>query len=229
MTVHHQSHQERIDSGLGFEWDTLPAWVTSIKHCEGSEELLRLRRQKKSHHGIELLTSLQHLWASQVNQDFLDMICRLENLTFLSLDNVTAHDLSRLSQLKKLKTLCIEHAPKIEHLSWLADLPDLEGLALQDCKHLHEITSVSRLTGLRSLALEGGTWSPMTVETLQPLASIANLSYLFLTNLKASDASLQPLKQLKQLKVLQCGNFFPAQEFQSLAATLPELRCDWFA
>ena len=228
MTVQHQSHQDHIDSGLGFEWDTLPEWLTSVDRCNEKDDLLRLRRERKSHKGVKHLKQLKRLWAYAVDQDFLDEICELENLELLSIDRVTAKDFSALGKLKNLKTLIVESASSIEHIEWVIGLDNLIGLGLENCKNLHDLQPLSHCTKLKSLGVEGGMWAPMKVKSLQPLSSLINLSYLFLTNLKVADGSLQPLANLKKLKTIQCADFFAKNEFATLSLALPGVRCQWF-
>ena len=228
MTIHHQIHQDRIDSGLGFEWDTLPDWLTSIESHNQNDHSLRLRREKKSHKGVSSLKQLKKLWAFGVDQDYLNEISELENLELLFMDKVTAKDFSGLAKLKNLKFLIIQNAPVIESVDWVNNLKTLIGLAFENCKNLHDIQSLSECTNILSLGIEGGMWAPMKLNSFKPLSNLINLEYLFLTNLKVNDGSLQPLASLKKLKIIQCANFYAKNEFSSLALALPRTRCQWF-
>lgn len=227
MTVHHQDHRDRIDSGLGFEWDTLPPYMTSIEGSSAGQTVLRLQREKKSHKGVRSLKSLRTLWAYAVDQQFLDEICELDNLELLAIEKVTAKDFSGLGSLKKLKKLIIENGTPLERLDWIAALPELNGLSISNCKKLHDLQPLADCVQLRSLGVEGGMWEPMKVHSLQPLSKLKGLEYLFLTNLEVSDGSLLPLTHLSNLKVIQCANYFSTQEFLALSLALPNVRCSW--
>lgn len=228
MTVHHEAHQERIDSGLGFEWDLLPEWVTRVEDCSGAESSLRLRRDKSSHRGIGTLRSLTALWAYGVNQPFLDEICQLDRLELLALDKVTARDLSGLGGLNHLERLIIENCPDLGELNWVASLSRLKGLSLVNCRGLDDLGPLSVCTRLTALGVEGGTWSPMHLSSLGPVSALGDLEYLFLVNTKVADGSLRPLRGLTKLNAIQCGDFFAKEEFAALADALPGARCDWF-
>lgn len=228
MTVHHEAHQERIDSGLGFEWDLLPEWVTKVEDCSGTESSLRLRRDNTSHRGIGTLRSLTALWAYGVNQRFLDEICQLDRLALLALEKVTARDLHGIGGLDHLERLIIENCADLGNLGWMGSLSRLKGLSLVNCRGLDDLGPLSVCTRLTALGVEGGTWSPMQVPSLGPLSALSELEYLFLVNTRVADGSLRPLSNLANLRALQCGDFFAKQEFAALAEARPEVRCDWF-
>ena len=228
MTIQHRAHQERIDAGLGFEWDLLPAWTTSVASCPSETELLRLCRDKNYFLGLENLRSLKTLWTYGVNQAFLDTICATDSLETLSIDKVTAKDFSELAKLSRLKTLVIENASGLQTLDWLPSCHQLRRFSIENCVNVQSIDPVSFCTKLTALGLEGGMWKPMKVSTLAPLAGLESLTHIFITNLVVGDGSLQALKGIKQLQVIQCANFFSAEEFADLASALPSLTCDWF-
>jgi len=228
VTIHHQAHRERIDAGLGFEWDLLPPWQTSVVGCPGETETLRLRRDKTHYRGLEALRSLTSLWAYGVDQSFLETICAAGSLETLSIDKVTAKDFSGLARLSQLKTLVIENAGGLQTLDWLPSCKRRDRFAIEGCINVQSIHPLSLCTNLSALGLEGGMWKPMKVASLSPLARLESLSHLFMTNLRVGDGSLLALRSLRSLQVLQCAKFFSADEFSGLAAALPALRCDWF-
>jgi Leucine-rich repeat (LRR) protein len=228
MAIHHQSHQERIDSGLGFDWDLLPSWVTSSQNIKEDQTELRLRREQKSHKGLKHFQHLKRLWAYGVNQDFIDEIAELKNLETLYVEKLTAQDLSPLWKLKNLRFLIIRGATSIENLDWVEGLNSLTGLSVENCKKVTELQPLAQLSNLTAIGIEGGMWEPMRVQTLSPLSGINSLEYLFMTNLRVSDGSLKPLHSLSKLKEIQCANFFSKEEFCELSKARPDVQCDWF-
>lgn len=228
MTIHHQSHQDRIDSGLGFEWDILPPWVKSSQDIKVGQTELRLRREGKWHKGLQNFCQLKRLWSYGVNQDFLDEIVELENLETLYIEKLTARDLSPLCKLKKLRFLIICGATSIENLNWVEGLESLVGFSVENGKKITDIGPLARLPNLTAIGIEGGMWESMRVETLSPLSTISSLEYLFMTNLRVNDGSLKPLHGLSRLKAIQCANFFSKVEFDALSQARPDLRCEWF-
>ena len=228
MAIHHQAQQERVDAGLGFDWDLLPASVDAAGKIPALATQAQLRRVGKSHRGISELVHVRQLWAYAVDQNFLDEICQMEQLELLHLDKVTATDLSSLRKLSKLTSLTVINASKVQDLAWVPQHAGLQAIAIGELKAIHDLTPLSTLTHLRALGVEGGVWTPMQVATLAPLAALSNLESLFITNLQVTDKSLQPLHALANLRVLQCAKFFARDAFVSLAAARPGLSCDWF-
>lgn len=228
MTIHHQSHSERIDARLGFEWDKLPPFLHRVDEIPLATTQVRFRRVGKSHRGIRNLKGLESLWAYGVDQDFLEEICSLHTLRLLYIEKVTAIDLSVISTLPSLGSLSVIGATKINNLSWIPTHQSLRSLAIENLKHVHDLTPLSQLTQLKALAVEGSMWSPMQVLSLSPLSVLGLLEFLFITNLRVEDQSLRPLHNLQKLRALQCARFFPHDEFRCLAQARPQLRCDWF-
>lgn len=227
MTIHHQSHQDRIDSGLGFEWDILPPWVTSLQDIKEDLTELRLRREGKWQTGLRNFRQLKRLWCYGVNQEFLDEIADLENLDTLCIEKLTAQDLSPLWKLARLRILVVRGSTSIENLNWVGGLQSLRGLSFESCKKLTDIGPLAQLPDLAAVGIEGGMWTPMRVETLAPLSKISSLEYLFMTNLRVNDGSLKPLHNLSRLKVMLCANFFSKEEFCEMAKARTEVRCNW--
>lgn len=227
MTIHHESHADRIAAGIGFEWDLLPPRTSSMAEVDGNVEELHVARVRKSHRGIGSLRRLRRLWAHAVDQDFLDEICQLESLEMLCAQSVTASDLTGLASLPQLRRLVVKDAPKAEDLEWLRSMRSLEALGLENLKRVGELEPLASLTRLRSLGVEGSLWTPMRVRSLEPLQGLRQLEFLFLTNLRVQDKSLQPLLALPDLRVLQCARFYPASEFMALAIARPSLKCHW--
>jgi len=228
VTVANEHHRERVDAGVGFEWDLLPPVVERPDDVTSSATDVRLRRTRSSHRGIAKLGHVRRLWAYAVDQHFLDEICDMHTLELLHLERVTATDLSRLSGLTRLTRVSVVDATKVEDLGWIPSHDSLRALALENLKRVHDLERLERLPQLRSLAVEGSMWTPMRVATLAPLSGLTNLEALFLTNLRVADGSLEPLHSLERLGVLQCARFFARDEFRRLELARPSLRCDWF-
>jgi hypothetical protein len=227
MTIE-DPHRDRIDAGVGFDWELLPPFVERPDEIAPGSTDVRLQRVRASHRGIAALGSIVRLWAYAVDHSFLDEICRMLSLELLYLEHVTATDLSGLGRLSRLTRLIVVDATKVEDLDWVPSLDSLEALALENFKRVHDLSPLARLTRLRALGIEGSLWTPMRVATLRPLSDLPSLEALFLTNLRVADRSLEPLHGLRRLRVLQCAKFFPRVEFQRLENALPDLRCQWF-
>ncbi len=220
--------QDRIDAGIGFDWDSLPPHRTSLADLAHDAEELRFRRERSSHRGIQWFRSLRRLWLYCVNQEFLEEVCELPAVELLFIDRLTATDLTPLRKLQRLRRLILQGGTKIQDLDWVTGLPPLEAFAIENFKRVFHLDALASLTSLSALGVEGSMWTTMRVHSLAPLSQIHGLRSLFLTNLRTSDRSLRHLYSLTGLEVLQCAGFFGDEEFVRLREALPRLRCDWF-
>jgi hypothetical protein len=222
------SHQDRIDAGLSFDWDSLPPYRSSLDDLELDSTELRFRRERSSHRGIHRLKRLRRVWLAAVNQPFLEEIAEISTIEMLHVDGLTATDMSPLEHLSRLRHLILIGGTKVDRLDWVSRLPPLEGLALENFRRISKLDPISSLKSLSALAIEGSTWTAMRVDSLAPISELRGLRYFFFTNLRASDHSLRPLRVLTELKAIECGALFPDEQFVALHQALPELRCDWF-
>jgi hypothetical protein len=223
------SHQDRIDAGVGFDWDNLPPCQTTLDEVSSTAQELRFHRERSSHRGIHRFKNLRRLWLYAVNQDFLDEIVQLPDIESLYIEGLTATNLNVLNQLPRLRRLILTPGNKITNLDWVASLSHLESLSLESFNQVLHLDPLASLTKLSALGIEGSTFTPMRVTSLAPVSALSALRCLFITCLRTSDGSLKPLHSLKRLEVLQCGSsYFHDDEFVSLHQALPKLRCEWF-
>jgi Leucine-rich repeat (LRR) protein len=222
------SHQDRIDAGVSFDWSSLPVHRTSLTDLPQDATELRFRRDGSSHRGIHRFSRLRRVWLYSVNQAFLEEVADIPTIEQLFIDGTTTADLTPLRRLRQLRRLIINGGTKIQSMDWVAGLPPLEALAIENFKRVFQLDPIASLTSLTALGIEGSIWTRMRVATLAPLSGLRSLRSLFLTNLTASDSSLRHLHSLTGLEVLQIGALFPDEELLYLRQALPRLRCDWF-
>jgi hypothetical protein len=223
VTVAHAAHAARIEGGVGFEWDRLPAAVTSVSGVDPEAADVVFRREGTSHVGLHRYTAIRRLWASQVDAAFLDEIAAMPALEMLSLQRVTAINLQPLVRLRRL---IVRDATRVVDLEWTRALA-LESLALENLKSVCSLEPLADQHGLRALAVEGAMWTAMRVHSLEPLRNLERLEYLFLTNLRVRDGSLRPLHGLARLRFLQCARYYADGEFALLATARPDLQGNW--
>ena len=222
-------HLTMIDAGIAFGRDPLPELVQTLDGVPEDVTLLTLLRQDKSHRGLSKFKRLKHLWAGRVNQEMIEEISGLPELEILRIKNMSATLLEPLGRNRKLKRLIIHGGNKVPDMQWTRGLPPtLEVLHLESLFRATDIGPIGELTQLRTLGLEGGIDRKLELESLEPLAALSNLQYLFLAAARVGDKSLAPLHGLKKLKHLGCGVFFPDEEFTALQKALPGLDCSWF-
>lgn len=189
----------------------------------------RLRREGKSHRGIRERTALKTLVADGVDQDFLEEIACLPELTHLELAwPTTATNLTPLTALEKLRVLKIDSPRNILDFSALLQLPALEALFIENARHLTSIDWLRPLaTRLRALGIEGSMTTIQRLPTLAPLAGF-EIEALFLTSTRIADRNLDPLHTMPNLIYLNTARIAPREAFARLHAAKPKLICDWF-
>ena len=217
-----------MDAGVSIDWGSPPPLVMDLDGVPEDVERLRFLRQDKSCRGLAGLKRLKTMWAGRANQEMIDAISELPDLEVLSIKGMSATSLKPLARNRKLKRLILVGGGKIQDMEWTLGLsPTLEVLALDSFFRATDIGPVGQLTNLRTLGLEGGFDTKLRLESLAQLSSLGNLRYLFLASTRVADKSLSPLRGLTSLRQLDCGMYFPDQEFIELKKSLPGLKCDW--
>ena len=216
-----------IDAGIVFDLDK-PKLVMTLDGVPDDVEELTLLRQNKSHRGLSRFKRLKHLWAGRVNQEMIEEISGLPELEILRIKNLSAASLEPLARNRKLKRLIIKGGNKVPDMEWTRGLsPTLEVLHLESLFRATDIEPIGELSQIKTLGLEGGIDRKLELKSLEPLAALSNLQYLFLAAARVADKSLAPLHGLKKLRHLSCGAYFPDEEFVALGKTLPGLDCSW--
>jgi hypothetical protein len=214
----------------------LPDWAeVRAAHFETAGEIpgdatfVSLSRDKASHRGIEQRKAIATLFASAVDQDYLDAIGELEALEYLWLGwPVTARDLKPLTRLKHLTYLKLDSPRNVTDFAPLTELPALTHLFVENAKHMATLDWLAPLKGqLGALGIEGSIWTMQKVPSLAPLAGFS-FEALFLTSVRLADKDLSPLATCPNLAYLQCARFAPKRRFEELKALRPDIECLWF-
>jgi hypothetical protein len=224
----------RVAAGIADAPEERPPCVASVSDIGELQSQARIRAAGCSSVGLRHKRALRRLWIEDANDEWLGEIAELEQLEMLIINGTSSGDLTVLSRLAGLRRLLIRNAPQLDSMEFASPLQGLEALGLTDVPGIRSLSPVSGLTQLTAFALEisprgADTGIDAGVETLQPLAALSALEYLYLVSLKVDDESLEPLLALKSLKVLECGAFFPAVELRKLHLANPQLACQWFS
>jgi Leucine-rich repeat (LRR) protein len=210
-----------------FRWEGYDRYVTRLKELSAGGKTALFYREGKSHQGIDKLKQTERLGARMVNQAFLDELSELENLVELKLEGITAGDLSPISKLRNLRILRLANVSKIRNFEAVLNLPSLEGLYIENAKHLHAVDFLADLQHVRRLGVEGGMYQIRRIASLAPLAKLDGLEELYMSSIALEDKDLSYLCHLPRLKILRCARFAPKSEFDKLRSFLPHLECDW--
>ncbi|GJY69051.1 putative disease resistance protein [Tanacetum coccineum] len=180
--------------------------IGSLTHllCRDCTSLGRLR-------GLTQLTSLQTIDLSGSNEfeEFHDS--SLESLRSLKTINLSGTALDRLpSNISKPRELYLKNCLKLEQLSCIVSLENLEVFDLSGSRNLKEIEDgfFDHMTSLRVLNL-----SETKVERLPSLSELTNLRKLFLSHC-SSLVSLPSLKSATKLEILDASNCTALEEIE---------------
>ncbi len=181
---------------------------------------LRLSGKAAAIERLGQLESLVAAWASPATPRLLESCRRPPRLRALYI-----MDFGRLAEVDLRGADALEHlllnwAPCVTDLSFLADLPELRTLYLDDLKRL-DLATLPALPMVTALHLAGGMWSALKVQSFAPLARLPNLQYLSISNVRPLDDSLEPLSTLVRLRRLELPNLYPLEEMARLSAALP--------
>jgi hypothetical protein len=206
-----------------------PEAVTDVACVPEDVQVLRLVSKVQNLMFLSRLSRLERLWCFDLNAKSIPLVGRLANLRRLYVDGIRLDSLGALRNLTGLEVLSLERCTQITSLEELSRFDAVQGLALTHFPKVHSLRTLERFLSVKALAVAGGMWTRMTVESLAPLAALADLRFLHLANLMALDKSLEPLAALTALSVLELPNFYPVEEFAKLSAHLKNTDCDWFS
>lgn len=106
-----------------------------------------------------------------------------------------------------------------EHIADVRDNPDLKLLVVISKRLTDACTiPISKMTELRKLDLNGGTW---TAKGLRRLTSLKKLERFYLYNAKIADGQLGPLEQFKWLKLLDLPSTVSDRTLARMQRALP--------
>ena len=208
-------------------WDDLDVFPTNLGGLAPSARKALFYRERNSHRGIRNYINLKKLKARAVNQEFLEEICDLKNLEFLSLEKVSASDLSPLKKLKKLSVLKISDANKVTDFSFVNQISELRAVYITNAKQLGSVDFLTRCDHLVRIGVEGSIWARQKLASLKPLSGLNSLQELYLTSVGLEDKNLSYLAECPKLEILDCARFAPKKNFEILRELMPSLSCHW--
>ena len=205
-----------------------PDAVVNQQEISRSERDLRLVVGFSDYSVLPDLSNLRAFWCFGIDEKKWARISNCSGLRRLFIEGLKVRDLSRVHNLTNLEVLGLEDCSLIVDLDEIGKLYRLKGLAIANFKNVHSLKPLANMVELRHLAVTGGMWTRMKVDSLDPLSSLTKLEWMDLGNTKVVDDSLQALGNLTQLEYLNLPNFFPMEEFAWLSGRLPRTKCTWF-
>jgi Leucine-rich repeat (LRR) protein len=200
-------------------WINVGAW-TGLSEKE-------FKRHRKD--WIEILPGLKNirfLWVKgSINQDFFDVICKMEWLEALNLQGTIAiKHLDSISNLKQLKHLKIESSSKLTDMNGLSALKNLITLQIGGLKLIRDITPITKIKSLKGLHILGDMWEKQFLDSISGLDNLSNLEYLSLDGTEVITKDITPISELKKLKNLEVGYWWTKDDLNLLYNSLPSLK-----
>ncbi|GAA4013602.1 hypothetical protein GCM10022280_09880 [Sphingomonas swuensis] len=188
-----------------------------------------LARDGSNYRGLGQRTALRHLVAANVDQPCLEEIGRISGLERLELEwPFVATDLSPLLGLDRLSHLSIDSPRKLSDFAPLLRLPALRTLLLTNARRMPGLDWLADAHQLRVIGIEGAIDTPLTINSLAPLASLASLEAFLAVSTRLADKDLSPLALCPRLRFLDIARVAPREAFARLHAERPDLVCRWF-
>ena len=126
-----------------------------------------------------------------------------------------------LSHCPGIEHLTIFYSKKLVDMKFLAGLRRLQTLHILNAPKL-DYATLPELATLRELVIEGGVHVALNLPSLSPLGKLTGLRRLELPNVMSSDSSLEPLAKLRSLEHLfLSARAFEVEEYARLAVALP--------
>lgn len=185
-------------------------------------EYLAIRGKARGLDRLKQLSNLTVLWASGITPQLVDALPAASKLRAINLYQVGRTELAAVGRLSSLEHLLIGWANHLVDLSWLAQLPRLRTLVIEDAFRL-DLDTLPRLPSLQAFQLGGGIWKVLKLPSLAPIRRLPGLRFLSLNALTVADGSLSPLGDLPELQSLHTANIFSVEESARLAARHPDI------
>jgi hypothetical protein len=130
---------------------TWPTATSDLTALSLDTRIVRLTAGAKNFNRLRALGSLTALWAFDINEEKLEVICKCSSLNFLFIENLKAGSLGGLSRLPNLEILGVESCSKVTSFVGLQDPRNLRGLALANFKNVHTLDPLAQLAGPKRL------------------------------------------------------------------------------
>ncbi|GJL65591.1 MAG: hypothetical protein NPIRA05_05620 [Nitrospirales bacterium] len=200
--------------------------VQSLNDVSRSTTDLRVDGHAKDLATLEEFTHLKSLSLYRLAKANVPVLSNLSlpKLTSFGLRLAPISDFRLFNQLKALEDVTIWQCPKIRSLDGIEDLINVTSLYLSDLGAPLSLESIERLPKLENLSISGSVNAAQTVASLQPIGNIGRrLSTLELHGTKSVDKKLGPLTQLPEPASFTLTPWmFPLEEIALLAAAYPK-------
>ena len=135
------------------------------------------------------------------NQEILNSVCKIPNLSELIIQNSNFEDISPLKKLGKLTRLEINYNSKLTNIDSISNLK-LKQLKLEQCFNITNYETIGKIKTLKGLSLNGNWTAPknLKINSLIPFEELNNLEHLDLDYSVVVDKSFESILKMTKLK-----------------------------
>ncbi|WP_369691017.1 hypothetical protein [Robertmurraya korlensis] len=173
-----------------FRTELRPDFADDLNAVDSNATELLIQGKTKNLQRLKLFSNLQKLWIYTVNQSQFDTILRLVSPKMLHIYEMRVEDLSNLECLKELEVLALEWNTKAHKLWNISKNQNLKSLSIKDFSKLNDIERLEQATRMELLDLSGSDSTSLKLKNLGSLKQLINLKFLGLSNIKVEDESL---------------------------------------
>lgn len=134
-------------------------------------------------------------------------------------------DLSSIADLKDLQYLTFFWNQKASNLWDFSKSISLRGLSISDFTRLKDLTDLEKSESLEELSFGNYVWNTFQLDTLEPLKKLQNLKTLDFSAKKIIDGKIDPIASIESLESVEFpGNLFSTEQVCWLKAKRPNLK-----
>ena len=150
---------------------------------------------------FQTLNNVKRLKINIYNQEILNSLHKIPNLTELIIENSSVEDISGLIKVEKLTRLEIYHNSKLTNIEPLKNFK-LKQLKFENCFNVLNYEIIGKINSLNGLSLNGNWTAPknLKINSLIPFEGLKNLEHLDLDYSIVVDKSFESILQMTSLK-----------------------------
>ncbi|MGN1400949.1 MAG: leucine-rich repeat domain-containing protein [Bacillus sp. (in: firmicutes)] len=205
-----------------------PKFIRDLNEVDVKLNEIAIQGKTKNLERLKEFRNLEKVWLFTINQAQFDLILSFIRPRTLYIYEMRVENLASLEILSNTEQIYLCWNTKADKLWDLSKNFGLKSLSIEDFKKLNNIEPLQRNPSLENLEVSGGIWNSLTIDTLEPIRALTNLTSLSLLNIRVKDESLKALTHLKGLSELSISNQFPTEEYARLSVTLTGTKCDYF-
>lgn len=150
---------------------------------------------------FKTIGNVKRLKISIFNQEILESLHKIPNLSELIIEGSNFVDISPLKKLKNLSRLEINYNSKLTDIEAISSLK-LKQLKFEHCFQIMNYETIGKISTLKGLSLNGNWTAPknLKINSLIPFEELGNLEHLDLDHSIVVDKSFESILKMTKLK-----------------------------